>query len=266
MLAGSGLPNDLFVLQSDGVTHRFDGRKLSTLSAPGAPTVAYDAWVAPAPSGDLFVAGNSSRVYRYSIASGTWSSRPSPAATTLFAIGGVLANEVYVGTGDAIYHMDSTNFTRLNATSFPNGVQAIWMRDSTDGWAVGHGSLIVRIMGGTATVVNSTGSVALHGIHGVPAPSQHIWVVGSAGFISRYDGSSWTAFSSGTTVDLFGVVARSETDVWSSGNGGTLLYWDGTAISAVPSRTTANVRKLWGNDNTGLWLAGDNAFLMRYQP
>lgn len=268
-LSGSGLPNDLFAVQQDGGVHRFDGRKLSMLSTTGGPTVAYDAWAAPVPSGDLFVASQAGQVYRYSVSTNSWSVRTESSTQPLLSIDGVSAAEVYVGTSNGFVHRyDGSAFTRLNPTAFGSSVKAIWMRTTGDGWAVGNGGLTVRIMGGTASTVTNTpaGTTNLFGLRGVPAPSQHLWVVGAAGYVARYDGSNWSKIPSGTTADLIGVAALSETDVWFAGTGGTLLHWNGTSISAVPSGITADLRKLWGNANTGLWLAGDNGVLLRHQP
>lgn len=53
---------------------------------------------------------------------------------------------------------------------------------------------------------------ALTSIHGTS--KDDVWAVGTNGTVVHYDGSSWTATSSGTTNTLLGVWATSPTDVW----------------------------------------------------
>jgi hypothetical protein len=267
-LAGNGNADNLFVVRQDGVVYRWDGRRLSLLTASLGPTTAYDAWAAP--GGDLFVASTNGSVYRYSTTSNTWSNRSTMGAP-LFAMGGVSASEMYVGTSVSagiLYRFDGTGFNRINGSLFNYSVQAIWMRGSGDGWAVGDNGMTIRISStnNASTVANgSAGSNNLYGVAGVPS-STHVWAVGTNGYVGRYDGASWSRIMSGTTVDLSGVAALAENDVWFAGNGGTLLHWDGTSITAVPSGTTADLHKIWGTPTTGLWLAGDAGVLMRYQP
>lgn len=269
-LAGNGTASDLFVVRQDGGVHRFDGRKLSTLTSTNGPQFAYDAWAVPGSSGDLFVASQVGQLYRYSVATSSWSVRGAPSTAALFSTGGVSASEIYVGTSSGIvYRYDGgTNFARLNSTNFNYSLQAIWMRGPGDGWAVGDVGMTVRVTSNNAVIVtnNPASGYTLYGVSGLPSPSQSVWVVGSGGYVGRYDGTTWRQVTSPSMADLSGVAAFGENDVWFAGTGGTLLHWNGTAITAVPSGTSADLHKIWGSPTTGLWLAGNNGVLMRYQP
>lgn len=195
--------------------------------------------------------------------------RSAPSTAFLCSTSGVSDTEVYVGSSTGIrYRYDGTNFTRLNSTNFNYPVQAIWMRGTGDGWAVGDLGQTVRVtLNNASTVANSSASNNnLFGVSGLPAPSQSVWVVGSGGYVGRYDGTTWQRIMAPTTVSINGVAAFAENDVWFAGDSGTLLHWNGTAITAVPSGTTADLHKIWGSPTTGLWLAGGNGVLMRYQP
>ena len=66
----------------------------------------------------------------------------------------------------------------------------------------------------------------------------NVFAVGTGGTILHYDGSSWSAMSSGTTRSLYGVWGSSGNDVFAVGNGGTILHYDGSSWSAMSSGTT----------------------------
>jgi hypothetical protein len=51
------------------------------------------------------------------------------------------------------------------------------------------------------------------------------WAVGAHGTILHWDGSVWTAKSSGTIVDLAGVWGNGAGDVWAVGQRQTILHY-----------------------------------------
>ena len=63
-----------------------------------------------------------------------------------------------------------------------------------------------------------------------------VFAVGVYGTILHYDGSSWSAMSSGTSADSHGVWGSTGSDVFAVGNG-TILHYDGSAWSAMSSGT-----------------------------
>ncbi len=69
------------------------------------------------------------------------------------------------------------------------------------------------------------------------------WAVGDNGSILRWDGTSWSAVTSNTTENLYGVHCVSASDCWATGGGGTILHWNGSVWSApVASGTTGLLR------------------------
>ena len=57
-----------------------------------------------------------------------------------------------------------------------------------------------------------------------------VFAVGEDGTILHYDGSGWSAMSSGTTNELYGVWGSSGSDVFAVGDGGTILHYDGMQL------------------------------------
>jgi hypothetical protein len=64
--------------------------------------------------------------------------------------------------------------------------------------------------------------------------------------------------------DLNGVWGNSATDVWVVGGGGTILRWDGTAWSASTSGTHQSFRGAWGNSASDVWAVGLIMILRHY--
>ncbi len=84
----------------------------------------------------------------------------------------------------------------------------------------------------------------------------HVWAVGDGGTIFFYDGTSWTAQASGTTYTLRGVSALDESHVWAVGVGGTILFYDGTSWTAQASGTTDTLLGVSALDETHVWAVG----------
>src|SRR4051812_39690352 len=52
---------------------------------------------------------------------------------------------------------------------------------------------------------------------------------------------------------LYAVYASSATNVWTGGMFGTILHWEGTKWSAVSSGTTKNLRAMFGFGPSDIW-------------
>ncbi len=76
----------------------------------------------------------------------------------------------------------------------------------------------------------------LYGVWGSSATD--VFAVGYVGTILHYNGSAWSAMSSGTTEYLHGVWGSSAIDVFAVGISGTILHYNGSAWSAMTSGTT----------------------------
>jgi len=74
-----------------------------------------------------------------------------------------------------------------------------------------------------------------------------VFAVGDNGTILHYDGTDWSAQSSGTTAQLFDVWGSSATDVYAVGRGGNgMLHFDGTSWSSVSGIPQSSLFGIWG--------------------
>ena len=268
----TGTGTSEYFLYDDGTVFGSDGRKISALpSVPGISAL-YDGYTAP--TGELFVSGNAGNVYKYTPATNAWTSMKAGTITAAaYAIGGVSANDFYVGTslGNIYRYVNGAAPASASYTNTNIVFQSIWGRTANEVWAIG-GYYAVRINNGAGTIqaaVPTGVSDVLYGVGGPPSPSTHVWMVGAGGLVIRYDGTTWSKppVSPAVTADLFTVVALSETDVWMAGDAGVVLHWDGASLKQVTgpygNRMLTKMHSPAPND---LWMVGYGNTVLRYQP
>ncbi|MFO0623582.1 MAG: hypothetical protein U0745_19475 [Polyangia bacterium] len=269
----TGAGSTEYFLFGDGTMFSSDGRKITapttSTNPPALITALYDAWTAP--TGELFIGGNGGYVYKYTPAGGWVSMKATTITASVYAVGGVDASDVYVGTSFGnIYRYQSGVLptAALNMTAFSGAIQSIWARTKTEVWAAGSNGNVIKYTGtgSPATVTVPAGLTNIYAIHGPAAPSSHVWAVGAGGLILRFDGTMWSKISvSSLTTDLNTVVALSETDVWMAGDGGVVMHWDGTSVKQVAGPFgVRNLAKLHSPGGTDLWLVGEGGTIWRY--
>ncbi|MFL5482655.1 MAG: Ig-like domain-containing protein [Gemmatimonadaceae bacterium] len=95
----------------------------------------------------------------------------------------------------------------------------------------------------------------------------NVVVVGNQGFIVQYNGTSWTAATSGTTANLqavWGVASAPTPRVFAVGDGGTILVYDGTSWQPQSSGTAQTLRGVWGTSATNVFAVGDGGVILHY--
>ena len=130
-------------------------------------------------------------------------------------------------------------------------------------WAVGG------TPDGTGVVLQSRDRVSWtqsltpsHALFGVWAlDSSHAWAVGQTGAIWFYNGSTWSAQSSGVSTPLEAVFGIDAAHVWAVGDSGTILFWDGATWATQASPLSTSLLALWGTDASHIWAVGQSAIL-----
>ena len=272
-VAGAG-GNEYFLFK-DGTMFGWDGLRLNTsTNVPLSPVV--DSWSAP--TGEVIAVGGAGFVYKYSGGSGgTWTSLKSASLNvTVTAVGGITVSDFYVGTDTGTgtgniyrYSNGATPTSPINATAYSGSIQSIWARSGSEVWAVGGNGTVVRINNGTPSLITVpiAGTTKLTAVSGPPSTSSHVWVVGTAGFAMRFDGTAWTKLTTNVSVDLNSVAVVGESDVWMAGAAGVLLHWDGTRISPVLGPfANRNLIKLHVTESKNVWLVGSGRSIWRLEP
>ncbi len=98
-----------------------------------------------------------------------------------------------------------------------------------------------------------------------------VFAVGNSGTILHYDGSEWSAMTSGTTDTLLGVWGSSGSDVFAVGRGGsffspegTILHYDGSAWAEMTSGTSASFYDVWGSSGSDVFAVGSSGTIFHY--
>ncbi len=113
-----------------------------------------------------------------------------------------------------------------------------------------------------------TSAEAFYGVHGRSATEAY--AVGSSGMISKWNGTAWSAMTSGTTVRLNSVWANTSTsDVFAAGFTNTMLRWNGTAwtkmtIPADPTGKATTWYGVYGFSASDVFAVGGNGLIRRW--
>lgn len=190
----------------------------------------------------------------------TWLGLPTQVASGFTCIYALSDNDVWLCAGDAVVRFDGTTFTA--AQSGLTGLVSVWASSDTDVWAVGMDANIGHYNGASwsSTVAGSPNKNSIWGsgpndvyaagvfdvehyngsswseiqlqssggdqVWGTSASD--VWVAGWGGKIARFNGSTWTNVTSGTTNQLLMLSGSGASDLWAAGDSNTLLHWDGT--------------------------------------
>jgi hypothetical protein len=82
--------------------------------------------------------------------------------------------------------------------------------------------------------------------------------VGDSGTAIRWNGSSWSTVSSGTTNRLRAVTGTSANDVWAVGEKGTILRWTGSGgwQSTLTGYPSNDLNSVWSGSAIDAWAVG----------
>lgn len=168
-----------------------------------------------------------------------------------------------VGAYGTFVRGNGVTWSTIN-TGTPQSLFGVWGSSDTDIWAVGgtagSASAIIHYDGQSAKVVISPTIQKLNAVWG--SANNNIYAVGDGGAILHYDGTNWTATSSGVE-NLLSVWGSGPGDLWASGNNHTLLRnqgsgWMPLSDNVPNSHFVPNVdyRSIWGTGPGDVWAAG----------
>ena len=147
-------------------------------------------------------------------------------------------------------------------TTASGNLRSLWFSDAENGWAVGSGGKIIRLMGASGTATDaeqvSGTTVRLNGVRMLDGANG--WIVGDGGTIlhTTDGGAAWNPVASGTTIDLLAVDFRDATNGWIVGRGGLILATTDGGTSWTPEidELTADLRTVSAPAGTAVYAAG----------
>lgn len=235
------------------------------------------AWADPAGGfwvvgGQLGTDGAGSRAAQRVLDDGTVEVLDVPAGPMLNWVHGVDGTTWMVGEqGKALRFVDGVFVDELD-TGAGTTLWGVWCATPDACWSVGGNPLdeephpVMVFWDGAAwspvELPDLGGRAALFKVWGLDA--DHVWAVGSAGLVLRWDGVSWTVHDTGLREDLISLWGRSADDIVAVGGriGATLARWDGaqwrTARLAEPG-----LNGVWMNREGTAWAVGFNGSVVR---
>lgn len=111
----------------------------------------------------------------------------------------------------------------------------------------------------TTIPADSSSNQNLNAVHVISTNNDNVgdlgFAVGNSGVILRYNGTTWTAMTSSTTSNLFGVFVVSASEAWAVGASGDILRWNGSSWSLNNSTATQQLNAISMVDTNGDGLA-----------
>ncbi|HEY5946284.1 MAG TPA: PPC domain-containing protein, partial [Kofleriaceae bacterium] len=164
---------------------------------------------------------------------------------------------VYVGNFAA-------GFTRV----LSNGPLAVWGSSNGEIWAAGNASLIWKASltaPSNWTMTYGTTSSSLPDFRAMwgSSPSD-IFAVGDLGTIVHYDGVSWSAMPTPTTLELDDVWGSASDNVIAVGEQGVILHYNGVAWRRMSSGTGENLASISGTGPSDVWIAATNNTILHF--
>ncbi len=211
----------------------------------------------------------------------TWTLQTSPVSNArMNAVWGLNANNIWAGgqNGTVLFYNGSTWSAQTSALGTGWFIYDFWGTDANNVWAVaadGNAGRVMKWNGSTWSVIYSPAD-GLRALWGFSA--NNIWAVGDNGFVTHFDGSSWTTYPTGLGLTtLLGVWGPDANNVWIVGgsivNSTSALYkWDGSTVAPFSNTglplavVSGSFRGVMGSSPTDVYIVGDAAtgFISRW--
>jgi hypothetical protein len=154
--------------------------------------------------------------------------------------------------GGGILHYDTFSWTMIPLGSI-RALNGIWGRSDTDIFAVGDGGRMVHLSGGTWNEVDTGLTTDLTGIWG---QGDQLFVVSEDRTLYRIDGESLTMLCYEPGEDFRDVWGFSPTSIFMAGTNGAVSRWDGSECRAIDSPSGWNLAAIAGTSETAVYVVG----------
>lgn len=204
--------------------------------------------VEASPAGEVWIAGDSGLILHAPTYTGGWQQQTTNVSVTLFAIWRVGTELFAAGAGGVIIH--STDGTTWNALASPTSDTLLAVTGPKDStlFVAGAAGTAAAFSGSTWSNDQTGVTVDLRGLGAAADTARTLtdaWAVGDQGTILHSPSGatgSWSAVTSGSTQNLFGITVDSLAHALAVGSGGTILHWDGASWRGMRVPTHADLR------------------------
>ncbi|HEY1084267.1 MAG TPA: choice-of-anchor tandem repeat NxxGxxAF-containing protein, partial [Prosthecobacter sp.] len=169
----------------------------------------------------------------------------------------------------------AATWTVQNANSpIVTNLRSIWGADANNVWSTGGGAsntALVKWDGASWSSVTTPATLGLYSVWGTSA--SNVWVGGRKGHLMRWNGSTWTTFTSGLETDgtngphfIYGIWGTDANNIWavsSNGQFGNILKWNGASWSTQYTQEPG-LRAIWGSAANNIWAVGEKGNIVRF--
>jgi hypothetical protein len=218
--AMSGTSNaDIYAVGTGGNVSHFNGTTWSKFFLGGSLR---GVWDFPG-ANTIYIVGASGLIKKGSApVAGSFATQTSANATTLEAVWGVDAGNIFIVDSSGNIQNSSGDGTWANEKTEPVSLYAINGLEGVDQLAVGGGGQAYRLTGDTwATIPTSTGNT-LRGVW--DAFAFDVYAVGDGGVIQHWNGASWLPMSSPVSTQLTCVYGTAQAHIYVGGGNGVILF------------------------------------------
>ena len=215
----------------------------------------------------------------------SWKNVSSPTSLSLVSVDMVSSSEGYAialnevsPSTESVIQWDGTKWSEVTTPQgYFNSVDIV---NSTDGWAVGNGGVIIR-WNGTGwnrienemtyqtqfpdVVVNETLRFPLESVDMISATEG--WAVGHRAVIIRWNGTNWSRENGPEFMGnkwLWSVDMVSSTEGWAVGSGGDIRRWDGASWKFFESQAWGHMFSVDMISSTDGWAVGSDGCVIRW--
>lgn len=168
-------------------------------------------------------------------------------------------NEAFaVGTSGTVLHRVGT-WSDVTAVTAQN-LRAVWGRSPGEVYAVGENQTIIRRVGTAWSVVSTGSGGAFNAVTGAGASG--VVVVGDAGAVRMYDGTTWTPSVIPGTPTLVGVWASSASNIYAIGTS-AIYHYNGSSWTQVYT-SSETLLGGWGSSVTDIFAVGDRGHVLHF--
>lgn len=223
----------------------------------------YSVWASSATS--VTTVGEAGTV-RVSNDGSTWAAGPASGVTTILrSVTGTDASHVWIaGDSGVIRFYNGTGSFTAQTSGTGQALNGIFAASTTKVVAVGARMTFDVSSNGTSWTAQAASSPASNYTRIWASDDDHAWFIGPGGVAVLYNGTSFTATSTGVTQTLYGIWGADDSNVWAVGGNGTIIKWNGSAWAVQTSGSTAQLNGVHGASATDLWAVGNGGVILHY--
>ncbi len=286
---GGSTGGDIWVQEGDGINLRITDAGISTVVAPGQHLLAVasfgpdDVWVAGARglmmhktdsrfhqvlvptthtlrslwgsnSSDIWACGDQGTLLHFT--NGQWVTVNSNTTMRLSKVWGTSGNDIYA-LAEQGYYLRFNGVTWSQSRLGTSIVRDVWGPNPNGVWAIAS-SVAYRPPNWASSEPFGYSALTLWG-----SASNDIWIAGSSGGLSHFDGTTWSAVAlSPTAVSPRAIWGSASNDVWLIAASPAFRHWNGVTWLRDPWSSANALNAINGSSATDVWAVTDTGVIL----